>query len=89
MKNCDGYRKRNEIEFDETVKAILTEAIQKYKLLADWVGVANIVQDIRDSVRQARDGLVHYGCPKLVLPDEQSGPPHGIDGDGLYITIQN
>lgn len=87
MVRCNEYRESNNIDYDGTVEGMMKEALTKYNALAKWIGVENVVTDIRHSMRIVRDVVHQNGNIMIDLADDASYPMNGVDGDGAFVKF--
>lgn len=87
MAKCNEYRYSNDVDYDEVVESMMKDALNKYDSLAKWIGVKNVVTDIRSSMRIVRDAVHQNGDIMIDLPDDMSYPPDGVEGDGAFVRF--
>lgn len=87
MANCNEYRYAHDIEYDQIVEGMMKEALTKYDALAKWIGVENVVADIRNSMQIVRDVLHQHGNSTVHLPEENDYPADGAEGDGAFVKM--
>lgn len=88
MADCNHYRDTNNVVYDGTVDVMLKKALSKYDALAKWIGVKNVVTDIRDAMVDVRDGVYQHTDVFIDLPDDAGYPADGAEGDGAFVTFE-
>lgn len=88
MATCEEYRHSRNIDYDHHVETMMKEALLKYDALAKWIGVKNVVADIRTSMHVVRDVLHQHGNTSVNLPDDADYPEDGVEGDGAFVTFE-